>query len=331
MKVGGVKVKKTMYLLVCILLITSLIFAGCSNPQSEETKNGTNGESDEKVFKVGINNFGQANFFARIGKASLEDQIMKNGGEVLATVNADVPGRMASIENMISQGVDAIIIQEGDINQLAPALMDAEKKGIIIGSMDAGDADFVDIFVESDNNQLGAMAAEKMVELIGEKGNVVEIYNDAGSMIRVRKNAMHEVLEKYPDVNVFAGFVYAWPDFFPDGKAKMEAILQANPNPEDIAAVYATFDGVGLAAAQAIREAGRQNEIVVVGIDGDPEAYKEMKKEDSPFKATLAQDPDTMARTCVDEVFELLKGNEVSERHIYIPGKLITKENIPDS
>ena len=177
MKVGGVKVKKTMYLLVCILLITSLIFAGCSNPQSEETKNGTNGESDEKVFKVGINNFGQANFFARIGKASLEDQIMKNGGEVLATVNADVPGRMASIENMISQGVDAIIIQEGDINQLAPALMDAEKKGIIIGSMDAGDADFVDIFVESDNNQLGAMAAEKMVELIGEKGNVVEIFS----------------------------------------------------------------------------------------------------------------------------------------------------------
>ncbi len=54
-------------------------------------------------------------FFARIGKASLEDQIKKNGGEVVATVNDDVPGRLTSIENMVSQGCDAIIIQEGGI------------------------------------------------------------------------------------------------------------------------------------------------------------------------------------------------------------------------
>ena len=317
--------KNKKMLLVVLMLIISIVSAGCSSKPAEIDAS----NSEEKAFKVGINNFGQANFFARIGKTSLEDQIKKNGGEVIATVNADVPGRVSSIENMIAQNVDAIIIQEGDINQLAPALQEAKRKGIIIASMDAGDADFVDVFVESDNNQLGTMAAEEMVKLIGEKGNIVEIYNDAGSMIRVRRNAMHEVMKNYPDVKIEAGFVYAWPDYFPDGKAKMEAILQSNPNPGDISAVYATFDGVGLAAAQAIKEAGLQDHIVVVGIDGDPEAYKEMKQSNSPFKATLAQDPETMARTAVDQVFELLKGNTIPERHIYIPGKLITKNNIP--
>lgn len=316
--------KKRLTILLSCLIVLSVILSGCSgNKPSAETA------QKEKVFKVGINNFGQANFFARIGKTALEDQIKKNGGEVIATVNADVPGRVASIENMVAQGVDAIIIQEGDISQLAPALKEAKKKGIIIGSMDAGDADFVDIFVESDNNQLGMMAAKEMVKLIGEKGNIVEIFNDAGSMIRVRRDAMHKVIEGYPGIKIIAGFVYAWPDFFPDAKAKMEAVLQAHPNPGDVAAVYATFDGVGLAAAQAIREAGLQDKIVVIGIDGDPEAYKEMKNADSPFKATLAQDPDTMARTCVNNVFELLKGNKIAERHIYIPGILITKDNIP--
>ncbi len=317
--------KKRSIILLSCLMVLSLILSGCSGNKPEEP----NGQA-EKNFKIGINNFGQANFFARIGKASLEDQIKKNGGEVIATVNADVPGRVTSIENMVAQDVDAIIIQEGDITQLAPALKEAKKKGILIGSMDAGDADFVDVFVESDNNQLGTMAAEEMVKLIGGKGNIVEIYNDAGSMIRVRRNAMHEVIKNYSDVKILAGFVYAWPDFFPDGKAKMEAVIQANPNPGDIAAVYATFDGVGIAAAQAIKEAGLQDHIVVVGIDGDPETYTEMKKEGSPFKATLAQDPDTMARTCVDKVFELLKGNSIPERHIYIPGILITKDNIPE-
>lgn len=309
--------------LLIVVMVLSLIvvgIAGCAKKSAEE---------DQKQFTIGINNFGQANFFARIGRDSMMDQIEKNGGKVISTVNADVPGRITSIENFIAQGVDAIIIEEGDINQLAPALKEAKKQGIIIGSMDAGDADFVDVFVESDNNQLGTKAAEQLMEYIGGKGKIVEIINDAGSMIRVRKNAMHEVIKAYPDVSIEASFVYAWPDFFPDAKAKMEAVIQAHPEPGDIVGVYATFDGVGIAAAQAIKEAGLQDHISVVGIDGDPEAYKEMRKEDSPFRATLAQDPETIARTVVDKVFDLLNGKELEERHIYIPGKLVTKDNVP--
>lgn len=320
--------KRTFSVILALIMVFSLVLTGCSS-KGEQTQ-GDAQVDEEETFKIGINNFGQANFFARIGKASLEDQIKKNGGEVVATVNDDVPGRLTSIENMVSQGCDAIIIQEGDINQLAPALIEAKKQGIIIGSMDAGDADFVDIFVESDNEKLGEEAGKKLVELMGEKGNIIEIYTDVASMIRTRRAAANEVFDQYPDANVKAGFVYAWPDFFPDTKAKMESILQSNPNPGDISGVFATFDGVGVAAASAIREAGLQDSIVVVGIDGDPEAYEEMQKPDSPFKATIAQDPDTIARTCVDNVFELLKGNEIPERHIYVPGKLITKDNIPE-
>ncbi len=315
--------KRILALTLSVLMIIG-VMAGCSSGGGQETA----GQEDEK-FVVAINNFGQANFFARIGRDTMMEQIEKNGGEVVSTVTADEPSRITAIENMIAQGVDAIIIQEGDINQVAPALREAKAKGIIIGSMDAGDADFVDVFVESDNNQLGTQAAEILMEHIGGKGKIVEIINDAGSMIRVRKDAMHKVLEDNPDVEIIASFVYAWPDFFPDTLSKMEAVLQANPNPGDVVGVYATFDGVGVAAAQAIREAGLQEHIAVVGIDGDPEAYKEMRKEDSPFIATMAQDPETIARTVVDKVFDLLNGKELEERHIYIPGNLITKDNIP--
>jgi len=313
--------RKSIILILVIALVSSLALVGCA---------GEDEPAEEESYKIGINNFGQANFFARIGKATMEETIEEMGGEVVATVNADVPGRIASIENMISQGVDAIIIQEGDISQLASALEQAKAEGILIGSMDAGDAEFVDIFVESDNTKLGEEAARKLVELMGEEGNVVEIFNDAGAMIRARREAAHEVFEEYPDVQITEGFTYAWPDYFPDAKSKMESVIQANPDPGDISGVYATFDGVGLAAASAIREAGLEDHIAVVGIDGDPEAYEEMKKENSPFKATMAQDPETMAETVVEQMFELLKGNEIPERHIYIPGNLITKDNIPE-
>lgn len=310
--------RKVACVLLMALLSTGMIFAQAG------------GNKAGKAFVIGINNFGQANFFARIGRDSMIDEIKKNGGIVVSSVTADVASRTAAIENMISQGVDAIIIQEGDINQVAPALREAKKQGIIIGSMDGGDADFVDVFVESNNDQLGRASAEALMKAIGYKGKIVEIYNDAGSMIRVRKNAMHEVVAKYPNVKIEWGFIYAWPDYLTDVKAKMEALIQAHSGKGEIAGVFATFDGAGLGAAQAIREAGLQNYIKITGVDGDPEAYKEMKRSDSPFVATLAQDPETIARTVVDRVFDLLNKKPIANRHIYIPGILITKDNIPN-
>lgn len=317
--------KRILSIALCIMLVLSM--AGCQSSNVSQQNPPQN--SSEKTFKVGINNFGLANFFARAGKAALEDELKKLGCEVLATVTADVAARSTAIENMISQGCNAIIIEEGDINEVAPVLREAKAKGIIIGSMDAGNADFVDVYVSSDNTKLGTEAAEQMMAAIGGKGTIVEIINDAGSMIRLRKDAMHEVVAKNPEAEVKYSFVYAWPDFYPDTKNKMESLLQANSNPGDIAAVYATFDGVGVAAADAIREAGLQDSIVVVGIDGDPEAYKEMRKTDSPFIATLAQDPDTIARTCVRSVIDILNGKTIPEQAIFIPGILITKDNIP--
>ena len=297
-------------------------------PATTETPEAPAQEEAQPAFKIGINNFGLANFFARIGKATMEETITSMGGEVIATVTADVNARTAAIENMIQQGVDAIIIQEGDITQVEPALLEAKAQGIIIASMGAGEADFVDLYVASDETLLGKSSAEQMVKFMGEKGNVVEIYNDAGYMIKLRKEAMHAVVADYPDIEVKYGFVYGWPDFFPDIKSKMEAMLAANP--DDIHAVFATFDGAGYAAAAAIREAGLQDKIVITGIDGDPEAYKEMRLDDSPFKATVAQDPETIAKICVEKVFDLLNGKTLESKFIEVPGVVITKDNIPE-
>lgn len=304
--------------------------AASTAPADEPAQSEAPADEGTKTFKVGINNFGVANFFARIGKAAMEEELTKLGCEVVATVTADVSSRSAAIENMMSQGCDAIIIQEGDINEVATACREAKAAGIIIGSMDAGNADFVDIYVSSDNPQLGKIVAEQMVEAIGGKGRIVEIINDAGSMIRDRKDAMHEVIAGYPEIELFNSITYAWPDFYPDVKSKVESLLQANPNPGDIVAIYSTFDGGGVAACDAVREAGLEEHIVIVGVDGDPDAYAEMRKENSPFIATMAQDPDTIARVCVQNVVDLLNGKTIAQQQVHIEGILITQANIPE-
>lgn len=280
-------------------------------------------------YKIGINNFGQANFFARIGRTALINVAEALGAEVISTVTDNNPDRLSAIENFIIQGVDAIIIQEGDIKLAAPALEEAKRQGILIASMDAGTAPFVDLVVESNNWVMGAMAATELMNQTGGEAKIVLITNPLGQMIRMRAGELELVLTEYQQSEILFELVYAWPDFFPDIQSKMESVLTANPEPGSVNAVFATFDGVAVAAAAAIREAGRQDEFVIVGVDGDPQAYEEMAKPDSPMVATVAQQPWIMGETLVKQVFTLLNGGELPSRHTYIASKLVTKEGLP--
>ncbi len=280
-------------------------------------------------FTVGINNFGQANFFARIGRTVLINTVEALGGTALPTVTDNVPDRIAAIESYIERGVDAIIIQEGDIKMAAPALEEAKRQGIVIGSMDAGTAPFVDVLVESNDWVTGAWAASELLIRTKGEARIVLITNPLGQMIRMRQSMLEGVLTEYPDSEIVAELVYAWPDFFPDILNKMESVLMANPRPGSVNAVFATFDGVAVAAAAAIREAGRQDEFVIVGIDGDPEAYEEMSRPDSPMVMTVAHQPEVIAETVVKQVFRLLHGQELDRHHIYIDAHLVFREDLP--
>src|SRR5665648_441385 len=278
--------------------------------------------------KEGGGSFYKKNFACITDRVAAIDEVKKLGGTPLDTVTDSVPDRISAIENYISQGVDAIILCEGDIKMVSPALEEAKKRGIIIASVNSGISDLADIITENNDWVNSAVAATELMVKIQGKGKIVEIYNDIGQMIRARRKILHAVISEYPGVEIAAGLVYTWPDYFPDMLSKMEAVLKAHP---DIVGGFATFEGVACAAAQAIREAGLQDQIVIVTPSCSPLAYEEMRKPDSPLKLVMEQDPDTMAREAVRMAFKLLNGEEVPRRHIFIPAKMITIENISES
>lgn len=314
-------------------------------------------QAQAKKWTICYNNFGQANFFAVIGGQVGRNTIKMLGGEVIWTSTPSIEERAIAIEDCIKRGADAIIIQEADIKLSAPALEEAKKKGMIVGSMDAGTAPFVDVVVESNNWVMGTEMACEMINRRFGEAKIVLITNPLGQMIRMRTAGLKMVLTEYPKSEIVAEFVYAWPDFFPDIKAKMEAVLTAHPVPGSINAVFATFDGAGCAAAAAIREAGRQAEFIITGVDGDPIAYEEMSKPDSPFVATAAQQPWLISKVAVIKVIKLLEVRDLQAaleketdpgkkaklqadidkimkehfpiRHFYIPSKIIRKEALP--
>ena len=160
------------------------------------------------------------------------------------------------------------------------------------------------------------------------KGRIIEIINDAGSMIRMRKEAAHKVFDQYPDIEIAYSLVYSWPDYDADIMDQVSAILTKEG--DNISGVFASFDGVGVSAYKAIKEFGLQDKIFICGVDGDPDVYALMKAdgENCNFICTMAQDPDTMARTCVRAVVDLLNGKTLDSKVEYIPGIKVTPANV---
>lgn len=308
-----------------LVVVMMICLAACS---SEDKGSDSAGGSNEEKFVVGVTTFSTSTVFSRNAREVLKTLIEENGGEYIDNVATDVITRAEAIENFMSQNVDAIILLSGDVSECEENLKAAKEQGIVIGSCDAGYIDCIDIYASSDNYSIGEQVVGALADKVG-KGKLVQIYNDVGSMDRKRKGGAADALALTEGaVSIDYQMVYAWPDYFEDIKSKMEALILSDG--DDINGVFATFDGVGLAALQAIREKDLESKIPIVGVDGDPEALNEIANPDSAYYATVIQSWDDCAGVCVNEIFNKLKGGTISSSQIEVPGILVTKENVEE-
>ncbi|KKM12404.1 hypothetical protein SY88_04510 [Clostridiales bacterium PH28_bin88] len=294
---------------------------GAEKPQGDTPKEG-------KDIKVGIVVNGQGNFFnTGIYQESIR-LVKEMGGTPVALDSLGQREKMLSdIETLVQNNVDAIIVLLGDPTFLEPALKKAKEKNIPWISVASGFHPLVDLQIDSNDWAMGAKVGAYLAARMGGKGKIVEIYGDLIMPVRARAEALRAVLKEYPEIEIVERHAYTWPGFLEDSRKWMETILQKYPNKGDIQAVFAAFDGAGMGAVQAIEAAGR-NEIFVVGVDGDPVAYDNMKNKGA-FAATAAHDLNGMAATAVEWAFKMAQGQKPPVKIMFIDGPLVTQENVP--
>src|SRR6202022_4947953 len=86
--------------------------------------------------------------------------------------------------------------------------------------------------------------------------------------------------------------------------------------------------GMGLGGGGAVQATGATGKIIVVSVDGTPDAIDALKQ--GLLAGTVAQYPDAMAYMAVETLVKKLNGEIVPEK-IYSPIKLITKDNVSDA
>ena len=195
--------------------------------------------------------------------------------------------------------------------------------------MDAGSSPLLVANVTSNGYEMAATTASYVVNRIGGKGGVVMFVFDAFPPVQVRGIIADTIFKNNPDIKIIDRVT---PDVqdggIADSRAKMEAILAANPKKGSIAAVWAAWDQPALGALQAIEAAGRTDEgIVITGMDANPQAREAIAKGGN-FEASMAQDFKGIGRTVADTVKRHLAGEKIKQSVIYVPTTLVTQENV---
>lgn len=308
--------KKLTILLVSVMMI---VMAGCSLEPPGWAKPDSDGSNGQKKIGLSVSTLNNP-FFVSL-KDGVVAEAKKQGIQVIVVdAQNDSAKQTNDVDDLIQQGVDALLINPADSAAISTAVQSANSVGIPVITLDrSADKGDVAALVASDNVKGGQMAAEYFVKQLGEGAKVIELEGVPGaSATRERGKGFHEIADQ--KLNVVAK---QSADFDRSkGLNVMENLLQGNP---DVQAVFAHNDEMALGAIEAIQSSGK--DIPVIGFDGNDDAIKSIK--DGKLTATVAQQPVLIGQLAVQAALDVLGGKQV-EKSIPAELKLLTKENAND-
>jgi len=176
-----------------------------------------------------------------------------------------------AIDDMATKDWDFVAIQAFGIDTLVDPVKTMIGKGIPVIQMDttiSKDDIGITTFLEPDNIYMGSAVAEAVFQAIGGKGNVIMTQGALGHTgAQGRAAGFNQALAKYPEITVLAEDPADWDV---NKVAKLwEDYLVKYP---DIQAGFFHNDDMALAAYNVIKNAGRDKDIILGGVDAMPPA-----------------------------------------------------------
>ena len=265
----------------------------------------------------------QSPFYVEL-KLGAEAAAEAGGDELIfLDANGDVNRQNNDIQDLITRGVDVLIVNPVNPEAVIPSLEAAAEAGIPVITVDRPVTEGAVAHIGRDNVEMGRLVGEALVEHFdGQTGKIIEIQGAAGGIVMMnRRDGFHGPVEAAGFEIVegpYAEYVRA------NAVVAMQDLLEAH---DDLIAVYAHNDDMALGALQVLQEAGR-DDVVVAGVDGLSEALTVMADSDS-YIATTLNDPRYLGDVTIQTARELAAGEDVPD-FIDAGTALVTPENVGD-
>lgn len=250
--------------------------------------------------------------------------VVKNNGDVMITRDSAMDAEMQDrqIEELIEEGVDALLINAVDWIIIGDSLDKAKKAGVPIIAVDTEvyDDDLVDGTVISDNYHAGELCAQNLMKK-RQSGKILFLVQNTNKSAMDRIQGFKDTLaesgweyENVGELECLGQLEVAQP--------LVEEVLQSR---QDIDVVMALNDPSALGAMAALDAVGMLSDVLVYGVDGTPEA-KTMISEQK-MTATAAQSPMKTGATVASMLYDLLDKKKIDKKTV-LPVTLITEDNI---
>lgn len=184
------------------------------------------------------------------------EMVAKNlGAEMKVTdANGDATKQIADVEDLMGQGIDALIISPGSSEALGPTIERVFDSGIpvIVWSTAPGTEKYT-AEVHADDAYFGVAGMQQVAKDMGGRGNLIGLRGVAGVNVETERwNGMQEVLAKYPEITLVGSDYGDWA--YDKGKAVAENLLSAHP---EIDGVWSSGAAMTVGAIEAFQDAGR--------------------------------------------------------------------------
>lgn len=236
----------------------------------------------------------------------------------------DVERQNELLSEAIRQKPDAILFSPSSFTESDELLKQAKTKGIPVVFIDSYvEEDVQDITVSTDNLEAGKKLGEYAKSLLNKDSEIAVVSHVQGVSTAVEREAgFCEGLGSYEENIVEV--VYC-DSLFEKSYELTKDLMEKYPNLELIAGMN-EFSSVG--AARAVRDAGKEGKIKIIGVDSSQEAVDLMER--GVFQGIVVQRAFKMGYLGVKETIRMLDGEKV-EKKIDSGCELVTPENMYDS
>ena len=293
-----------------------------SNPSQSQQDSGDHSASKGVI---GFSTLTLKNPFFKVIADSMSAAAESQGFDVAVDdADLDVNTQAKHIDSYITRKVVAIVVNPADRIAIGPAIKAANEAGIPVFTNDlqcvAEDVEIAG-HVGTDNYQGGRLAGQAIIEVLGDGGGKALIlhYAQANSCV-LRVQGFREVIDEHnsagPD-----GIIEVVAELDGGGsrsqgfKATADA-LQTHPN---LDAIFAINDPSALGACTALEQAGKLDQVTVIGFDGQIEGKQAIK--DGLIYADPIQFPKQMGVKTVENIVKYLAGEEFARMEL-IPTEL---------
>ena len=302
---------------------------------SDQTESSTEiAENDSETTKnrgtIGFSALTTTNpFFVTIGD-TMEAAAAKHGYNMIrVSGERDVNRQADQVDEFITKGVVAIVLNPCDSRSIGPAIKRANDAGIPVFTNDIkydGDLGKVVNHVATDNYQGGRLAGQAMVDAIGKTGGKIGILHfPQVESCQLRVKGFNEIIDQHnattEDNKII---VVAQPDgggLRDEGYRAAKDIIQGDP---DLVAIFAINDPSALGAYAALEEAQKVDQVVIIGFDGQEIGKKAILE--GKILCDPIQFPDQIGAATIQAIVDYFDGEEVPPVQL-IPSKLYYKSD----